>query len=86
MQIKQMEERMEKLVKEKEEAVKKANIPMDVFPLTTVSITTVSASSTIATTSTTEGDEQLAESVKNLPLNHKIVSILCNLKHNLFNL
>jgi len=42
LQIKQMEDQMEKLVKEKEEVVKKANISIDVVPLTPISITTTS--------------------------------------------
>jgi len=61
LQIKQMEEKMEKLVREKEETVKMAQIPMDVVPLLAVSITRVYTSGTTATTSTAEGAKQLAE-------------------------
>ena len=43
---------MEKLVKEKEETVNGANVPMDVVPLTTVSITTFFALGTTTTTAT----------------------------------
>lgn len=68
LQIKQMEEKMEKLVKEKEEAMKRAQIPMDVVPLLAVSITRVSTSGTATTTGTAEGAEQLVEVVKNLSI------------------
>jgi len=63
LQIKQMEEKMEKLVREKEETVKMAQIPMDVVPLLAVSITRVSTLGIAPTTGTTEGDERLAKAV-----------------------
>ena len=68
LQIKQMEEQMERLVKEKDDAVKKANIPMDVVPLAAVPMTAVSTSGTATTTSTVEGSKHLVEVVQNLSI------------------
>ncbi len=59
---------MEKLVKEKEEVVKRTKIPMVVVPLSAVSITIVSTSGTSPTTGTIEGAEELAEVVQNLSI------------------
>lgn len=59
---------MEKLVKEKEEVVKKANIPMDVVPLAAVPMTIVSNFGTAETICTTEGAKQLVEAVQNLSI------------------
>jgi len=56
LQIKQMEEQMEKLVKEKEEVVKKAQTPI-IVPLTAIPTTKVSTSATTSTTGTAEGAE-----------------------------
>jgi len=63
LQIKQMEEKMEKLVKEKEEIVKGAQTPMGIVPLAAIPVTRVSTSTTTLTTGAAEGAEQLAEAV-----------------------
>ena len=77
---------MEKLVKEKEEDVEKANIPMDVVPLAAVPITTVSTSGTSATTGTTKGAEWLTDVVQNLSIQteeiNKFPDQLKTLQHN----
>jgi len=78
LQLKQLEEQMEKLVKEKEEAVKRASIPMDVVPLTTVSITIFSTSGITTTIGTIEGVEHLAEDFHNISIQTKEIKKLQN--------
>jgi len=63
LQIKQMEEQMEKLVKEKEEVVNKAQTPMDIVPLAVVLVTKIPTLATTLTTGVAEGVEYLAEAV-----------------------
>lgn len=57
LRIKQMEEQMEKLVKDKEEAMKKENIPLDVVPLGAIPMTKVSTSGIALIIGTTKGVE-----------------------------
>jgi len=59
-----MEEQMEKLVKEKEEAVKRAQTPMDIVPL----VTRVSTSAITLAIGAAKGVEQLVEVVHNLSI------------------
>ena len=68
LQIKQMEEQMEKLVKRKEDTVKMTQIPIDVVPLSTRSITIVSTLGTTTITGATKGAEQLVEVAQNLSI------------------
>jgi len=68
LKIKQMEEQMEKLVKEKEEAIKNIQTSMDVVSLATFPITRVSTTVTTSVTSIEKGVEQLTESVQNLSI------------------
>ena len=76
---------MEKLVKEKEENVKRTQIPMDEVPLSAISITRVSTSGTTSTTGTTKGVEQLVETAQNLYIKtvemKKLQDELKELKH-----
>jgi len=57
LQIKHMEEKMEKLVKEKEDAIKRSQTPMDIVPLAAIPVTRVSTSATTSTTGTKKGVE-----------------------------
>lgn len=59
---------MEKLVKEKEEAIKNIQTSTDVFSLAAALITIVSTTTTTSATSTAEGVEQLTEAVHNLSI------------------
>ena len=76
---------MEKLIKEKEEAAKRTQIPMDVVPLSAVSITRVSTSGTTPITGIAEGVEQLVGVVQNLSIQtieiKKLQDELKELKH-----
>jgi len=56
------------LVKEKEEAVRKARTPMDVVPLAAIPGARVSTSGTTSTIGIAEGVEQLAEAIQNLSI------------------
>lgn len=59
---------MEKLVKEKEEAIRKIQTAVGVVSLATVPIIIVSTTSTTSATGTAEGNEQLTEVVQNLSI------------------
>lgn len=68
LQIKQMEEKMDKLVKEKEEAIKNIQTAMDAVSLVAVPIIKVSTSATTSVIGTAEGAEQLTKFVQNLSI------------------
>ena len=60
--IRQMETKMEKMIKEKEQAAKLSMVPLDVVPLTTIHTNTAS------TTPTTYGVDKLKKVVENLSI------------------
>jgi len=68
LQIKKMEERMEKPTNEKEEDVNNAQTLIDIVPFETIPTTKVSTSATTTTTGVAEGAEQLGEVVQNLSI------------------
>ena len=68
LQIKQMEEQMEKFVKEKEEAIRNIQTLVEVVSLATFPITKVSTSATTSATGITEGAEQITEAIKNMSI------------------
>jgi hypothetical protein len=79
VQIKEMEAKLEKLVKEKEKNVPMAVIPLNAVPITGISIKTTTTKGEIpgeTLVTTTDASEKLAKSMEDMSLQGKEIKIL----------